>query len=234
MPEPKVITGNIFASSCHTLVNTVNCVGVMGAGIALEFRLRYPEMFERYVRLCETDQIKIGVLWLYTGADRWVLNFPTKTHWRLPSKEEYLRAGLEKFMATYEEKGIESIAFPLLGTHHGGLNQDLCMALMQSYLRECRIPVEIYEYDPTARDDLYEDFKAAFLSLPLNEASERAKLRRQYVEHIWNALRDPDIRQLNQLAKVKGIGVRTLERAFAFASEIMDTPPLPAQQNLEI
>jgi len=234
MPEPQVITGNIFTSTCQTLVNTVNCVGVMGAGIALEFRLRYPEMFTRYVELSKAGKMAIGTLWLYKGTDRWVLNFPTKQHWRFPAKAEHLHAGLDKFMATYEEKGIESIAFPLLGTHHGGLEPDLCMGIMQSYLRDCRVPVEIYYYDPAADDDLYESFKTVFFSTLPSEASLRSGLKPQYVGRIRDALGDSRIKQMNQLAKVKGIGVVTLEHAFAFARAGIEGAPSPAQQSLNV
>ena len=166
-------------------------------------------------------------------ADQWVLNFPTKQHWRFPAKEEYLHAGLEKFVAVYEEKGIESIAFPLLGTHHGGLDPDLCMGIMQSYLRDCRIPVEIYLYDPAADDDLYEGFKTVFLSTPPAEVSLRSGLRPQYVGRVGEVLADSRIKQMNQLAKVKGIGVVTLSTRSHLRARIEGAPP-PAQQSLNV
>ena len=81
--------GNIFNTEAQTIVNTVNCVGVMGAGIAYEFRLRYPQMFEKYRTLCDPNnpnRLTVGKLWLYQGNDRLILNFPTKTHWKMPSK----------------------------------------------------------------------------------------------------------------------------------------------------
>lgn len=74
----KIITGNIFTTNCQTIVNTINCVGVMGAGIALECRLRYPDMHEKYIKLCMDNHIDIGLLWIYKSSDKWVLNFPTK------------------------------------------------------------------------------------------------------------------------------------------------------------
>lgn len=83
----KIIKGNIFTSNCQTLVNAVNCVGVMGAGIALECRLRYFEMYNRYVALCEENKIEIGLLWIYKSPVKWILNFPTKKHWKYPSKK---------------------------------------------------------------------------------------------------------------------------------------------------
>ena len=156
----RVIEGNIFTSDCQTLVNTVNCVGVMGAGIALECRLRYPQMYERYVAICEQEQLDIGKLWLYRTDTRWVLNFPTKKHWRYPSQEDYLRQGLEKLVATYAQKGIRSIAMPLLGADRGGIDSEVSLGLMQEYLATGHedLSVEVYRYDPTARDDLFDSF----------------------------------------------------------------------------
>jgi len=69
----KIIQGNIFSSPCQTRVNTINCVGVMGTGIALEFKLRYPDMFTKYKQLCEQQQLDIGKLWLYKSEARWTL-----------------------------------------------------------------------------------------------------------------------------------------------------------------
>ena len=80
----------------QTIVNTINCVGVMGKGIALVFKLRYPEMFDKYQELCKSKMIGIGKLWLYKTSEspQWVLNFPTKFHWKYPSKMEYIEKGL--------------------------------------------------------------------------------------------------------------------------------------------
>lgn len=148
----KIVNGNIFNSKAQTIVNTVNCVGVMGKGIALVFKLRYPNMYEQYQKLCDQHLIEIGKLWIYKGekSDPWVLNFPTKTHWKLPSEYEYIEKGLQKFVDTYKEKGITSVAFPLLGAFNGGLDKERVIEIMQSYLSRCDIPIEIYQYDPMA------------------------------------------------------------------------------------
>lgn len=140
----------------------------MGAGIDLEFKFRLPEMFDRYAEHCRAGRINIGSLWLYkppaeSREQRWALNFPTKRHWKYPSKVEYLEAGLEKFLETYQQKGIQSIAFPLLGATNGRLAEEVSLEVMQRYLSQCDIPVEIYRYDPTATDDLYEDFRRRWL-----------------------------------------------------------------------
>lgn len=148
-------SGNIFESKAQTLVNTVNCIGVMGKGLALEYKKRYPEMFAVYQRLCKDKLLDIGKLWLYKGQNRWVLNFPTKYDWRQPATEYYLESGLDKFMKTYEERNISSIAFPLLGASNGGLAPEVSLKIMKHYLQHCKIPISIYlSYKPII-DELF-------------------------------------------------------------------------------
>lgn len=116
------IKGNLFNSSCKVIVNTVNCEGVMGKGIALEMKLRFPEMYLKYKEVCDQGLFKPGTLQLWKNSKPWILNFPTKVSWKHPSEWEYLKLGLEKFSAIYKEKEITSVAFPLLGASNGGLN----------------------------------------------------------------------------------------------------------------
>ena len=225
----KVEYGHIFTSKCQTLVNTVNCQGVMGAGIALEFKLRLPDMFEQYVDKCKKGDIDIGKSWLYKtplGAreGRWVLNFPTKRQWRYPSRFQYLRAGLEDFLQTYQEKGIESIAFPVLGASNGGLDEDESLTVMQNYLERCDIPVEIYRYDPSAIDDLFVNFKHTLVSNRDNTLLAKSmSVRVDRLNSILNVLNQPNnsINSLSQLATVPGIGSKTLEKCFRY---VMDAP----------
>ena len=214
----KFITGNIFTTNCQVLVNTVNCVGVMGAGIALECRLRYPEMHDKYINLCNEKKIDIGLLWIYKSPERWILNFPTKKHWKYPSKKEYLHAGLEKFCKTYKERGVESIALPLLGADKGGIPQEDSLGIMESYLGKIDLNIEIYRYDQKAKDDLYDKIKALILSHDLSQISNATKLRKDYVKKVVEGIERPDICQLNQLAHIKGVGIKTLEKVFIFAN----------------
>jgi O-acetyl-ADP-ribose deacetylase (regulator of RNase III) len=144
-----VIT-NIFDSPAQTLVNTVNTVGVMGKGVAAEFKRRYPEMFRRYRDLCEEGQIDIGKLYLYRTPNKWVLNFPTKKHWRYPSKIEYIELGLQKFVETYTELGITSISFPQLGCGNGGLPWKTVLPVMEKYLKG--LPISTYIHLVRQRD----------------------------------------------------------------------------------
>lgn len=137
----------IFDSNAQTLVNTVNCVGVMGKGLALEFKNRYPAMFDKYKSFCDKGVFKPGVLWIYKAEDgKWILNFPTKVDWKNPSELSYIREGLKKFVEIWEEKGIKSIAFPLLGCKNGGLDPDDVIPLMERYLNKCEgLDVTIYD-----------------------------------------------------------------------------------------
>ena len=138
-------TGDLFNSEAQTLVNTVNCVGVMGKGIALEFKKRYPDMFKSYKSICDKKLLRPGTLQLYKKSDQWILNFPTKDHWRNKSKMQWLEDGLSKFRETYKEKGISSIAFPKLGCSNGGLKWEEVKPLMEKYLTDLDIKIEIYE-----------------------------------------------------------------------------------------
>lgn len=212
-----VINGNIFNSKAQTIVNTVNCVGVMGKGIALVFKLRYPNMFEQYQKYCAQHLIEVGKLWIYKGeeTDPWVLNFPTKTHWKLPSEYEYIEKGLQKFVDSYKEKGITSIAFPLLGAFNGGLDKDRVLEIMRNYLSLCDIPVEIYQYDPLAPDDLYEQFKSNWLAIPQNRKKEVTKIKTaKQIETIDKAIKSDDLRSMISLINYPGIGVKTMECCF--------------------
>lgn len=213
-----VRTGNIFTSTCQTLVNTVNCVGVMGAGIALECRLRWPDMHTRYVELCTQGKIRPGLLWIHKATDRWILNFPTKEHWRLPSRERYLHLGLQKLAATWSERGITSIALPLLGADKGGMDPECSLALMQEYLSDLPIPVEIYRYDPTAPDDLYLQLCDWMRASDGSAIALQTGIRQSTLDRVLTAMRRPDIRQVNQLSQVDGVGIRTLEKLFLAAT----------------
>lgn len=136
---------NIFESPAQVLVNTVNTVGVMGKGIAKQYKQLYPEMFKEYQRYCEKQLLDIGKLWIYKTPNKWILNFPTKKHWRNKSEIEYIEKGLQKFVDTYKEKGIRSISFPPLGCGNGGLDWDNeVKPIMEKYLKSLDIDIFIH------------------------------------------------------------------------------------------
>lgn len=113
--------GDIFQASVDVIVNPVNCVGVMGAGLALEFKKRYPAMFEKYKEACNLKLLRPGMLQLHRASSPKVLNFPTKDCWRDPSELSYIESGLRKLTDNYQDLCIKSIAFPKIGCGYGKL-----------------------------------------------------------------------------------------------------------------
>ncbi len=224
MSNIKFIYGNIFTSKCQTLVNTINCSGIMGAGIALEIKYRYPELFTKYVTFCENKQIAIGSLWLYKSEKKWILNFPTKNHWKYPSKIEYLEKGLNKFVDTYKDKKIESIAFPLLGNQNGKLDPIIVKDLMIDYLSQCDIPIEIYDFNPYAKDDLFDVFSNFILNYNIATIKEKLNISDKVAKIIIENIKFSNINSIIQLINISGIGDETMQKIFNFCmSEIQAT-----------
>ncbi len=146
------VQGDLFQSPAQVLVNTVNTVGVMGKGVALQFKRHFPDMYAKYRELCEKGDFSVGSLWLYKTPNKWVLNFPTKRHWRQPSRIEYVESGLKKFVETYSSMGIHSIAFPPLGCGNGQLDfRSQVQPLMEKYLQP--LPIEVFVYPE--RDNVF-------------------------------------------------------------------------------
>ena len=121
----RFTTGDILAEDTEALVNTVNCVGVMGRGIALQFKKAYPENFRVYAEACERGDVRPGRVFVFeTGAltnPRYIVNFPTKRHWRANSRIDDIDSGLKDLVSVIRERGIRSIAVPPLGSGLGGL-----------------------------------------------------------------------------------------------------------------
>lgn len=139
------VEGDIFASPAEVLTNTVNTVGAMGKGVALTFRKIYPEMYEEYRKLCESGELTIGKLHVYRTPHKTILNFPTKKHWRNPSKPEYIEAGLKRLLINYDRLQFSSIAMPPLGCGNGGLDfESQVKPLLEKYLSNLPIPVFVY------------------------------------------------------------------------------------------
>ncbi len=119
-------TGNIFEENIDAIVNTVNCMGIMGRGIALQFKNKYPDNFKAYASACKLNEIKPGQMFVFETEGgrnpRYIINFPTKRHWRTKSRLEDIESGLHALAQLIEEKNIKSIAIPPLGCGLGGLN----------------------------------------------------------------------------------------------------------------
>ncbi len=123
----EIAKGNLLETPVEALVNTVNTQGIMGKGIALQFKQAFPEMFRDYEKACKAGEVRLGKVHVYdlgglSGGPRWIINFPTKGHWRERSRLADIEAGLQELVATVRRLGVRSIAVPPLGCGHGGLN----------------------------------------------------------------------------------------------------------------
>ena len=145
-------TGDILAEEAEALVNTVNCVGVMGRGIALQFKRAFPENFKAYATQCKRNEMRPGRVFVFETGDvlfpRYIINFPTKRHWRSRSRLSDIVDGLYWLEAHCEEWGIESLAVPALGCQNGGLRWAEIGPLLFERLGRLGIPVELYAPPP--------------------------------------------------------------------------------------
>ena len=151
----QILVGDILKSRAQTLINTVNCVGVMGKGIALEFKNRFPDMYEDYVQRCERNEVKPGVPYLYkTLFPPQIINFPTKDHWKSISKVSDIERGLQHLVAHYTEWGVTSLAVPPLGCGNGQLEWRVVGPLIYRFVKDMPIPVEMYAPYGTRQKEL--------------------------------------------------------------------------------
>ncbi len=154
------LTGNIFDSHAMALVNTVNLLGVMGKGIAFQFKEKYPNNYKVYKNACKDKTISIGKSLVTkektTYGEKFIINFPTKTDWRKPSEYIYIEQGLENLVDIINQYGIKSIAIPPLGSGNGGLNWPKVKSIIETKL-SC-LDIDIYIYEPTTQ--IIEQMKA--------------------------------------------------------------------------
>ena len=176
--------GDLFESNAQTLVNTVNCVGIMGKGVALAFKERFPDMFNDYVERCRVGQVKLGRPYVYERVvPPWILNFPTKEHWRSVSRLQDIVEGLRYLEVHYREWGIESLAVPPLGCGQGQLEWRVVGPTLYRNLKRLEIPVELYAPFNTPHEEL----SPMFLDQPSGSQSESA-LPAYRVQPAWVAV----------------------------------------------
>lgn len=150
--------GNLLTANAEALVNTVNTVGIMGKGIALMFKEHFPENFKIYEAACKRGEVRVGRMLVTErqdmyGPPKWIINFPTKEHWRSPSQIEWIEEGLKDLLRVIRENKIKSVAIPPLGSGNGGLIwQDVRLKIEAAL---SALPdVEIVVYEPT---DMYQN-----------------------------------------------------------------------------
>ena len=224
---------DLFESPVRVLVNTVNTVGVMGRGIAKDFKGIYPEMFRQYQVLCEKNWFDVGKLWLYKTPNKWILNFPTKRHWRSPSRPEYVEAGLKKFIQTYHQYGITSISFPLLGCGNGELDWETQVRpLMERYLET--LPITVFTHLLHRKDPFTPEHR--------NVAAMRGWLRGEPeslpFSEVWDDLRSSfanptNLRCFDTTRKAFSAEVNTMDDGIALALD-GETIVLPSEALMDL
>lgn len=153
----EFVKGDLFSYNADIIVNTVNCVGVMGAGIALSFKQRYPDMYNDYVRKCRRKEVFPGKPYIWSRSDMFsnsdtdiIINFPTKNHWKNPSKYEYIDDGLRWMKDILPNFSGKTIAIPPLGCGHGGLDWAIVKEMIISYLKDIDMRILVFEPDPAS------------------------------------------------------------------------------------
>lgn len=148
----KLITfkkGNLLEDPAEALVNTVNTVGVMGKGMALQFKQAFPDVYKQYEKDCKADKVHIGKMHVVSVEGivnpKYIINFPTKKHWRNPSQLQYIESGLEDLIYSLHKLNIHSVAIPPLGCGNGGLDWLIVREKIISAFEDQQIHVSIYE-----------------------------------------------------------------------------------------
>lgn len=139
------LKGNIFLASAQTMINTVNLRGTMGKGLALEFKNRFPGLFESYTNDLLDKRLAIGAPTIWKGKEKWVVNFPTKDDWRKPSEYEYIEKGLVGLRPKLDEWSVLSLAIPPLGCGLGSLDWNKVRPMIEKYLGDMEMSIEVFE-----------------------------------------------------------------------------------------
>ncbi len=155
----KYLTGDMLQADAEALVNTVNTVGVMGKGIALQFKEAFPYNNKVYVQACKNKELSVGQLLPVTDSNllygkKLIINFPTKTHWRQPSKYEYIEEGLIALKTLIQTNNIKSIAIPPLGAGNGGLDWAVVKPMIVNVLEGLEVDIQIYEPNKAIKEIL--------------------------------------------------------------------------------
>ena len=206
------------------IVNTVNCVGAMGKGVALDFKLRFPDMFREYQKICFKHLLKPGQILPYTKSTPIILNFAIKDDWKDPSRVEWIEETLQKFVAKYHALGITSVAFPWMGAMNGGLPFETIQRLTRKYLSELDdIEIEVYDFDPDVPCALYNSLKHIISNqiFTPHELENMSQIKVRYWEKIFNAVNDDKTKSINNLCNYvedgkRIIGKTNIERLFIF------------------
>lgn len=212
------LTGNIFSSSAKAIVITVNCEGVMGAGIALDAKNRWPEIYDVYSKRCERNDFHVGEIMWADSVSKKVALFPSKKLWRAPSKLSYISDGLDTLRSDIDQMSITSIALPHLGCSNGGLTWSEVKPLIVEKLSTIDgLLVELWKFEQNFVDQDFQKFREVFLSLNSKDASSWVSFSKSTEKFIRQVLSESELTNFVQLAEVRGVGKKTLEKIYKAA-----------------
>ncbi len=211
----RYIKGNLLESRAEALVNTVNTVGVMGKGIALQFKKAFPQNFKVYEKACKSGALNVGQMLIHEEhlleGRKFIINFPTKTSWKLPSEYEYIEKGLLALKKAIIEKGIRSIALPPLGAGNGGLNWNKVKILIEKALADLDVDIEVYEpnqqiLEVLAKERVKLTPARAMLLLVLHDLAKHGELVSEFAaEKVVYFLQRIGAKDIFRLSFVKGL-----------------------------
>ena len=209
----KYLSGTIFNAGTSTIVNTVNCDGFMGAGLALEFKLRYPKLYQDYLKDIAENKVNIGQVNYYFVNNMTIINFPTKLHFNFPSKTDWIEAGLKNFVETYKKFNITSVAFPKLGARNGGLDWREVKIIMEKYLSNLDIDVFICLDEKADAEGIEKLMIEQLNKLVSHDANDMLKLKPNILKLIYEKL---PVKRFYQIYEVKGLGIKSYEKIFKY------------------
>lgn len=213
----KYISYSMFdafdAPGIQTVVNTVNCMGIMGKGLALEFKIRYPEMYVDYLERFRKGELVVGEPYLFKTTNKCILNFPTKNHWKYPSRIEFIESGLKFFISHYRNWNIKSIAFPRLGCTSGNLEWSQVGPVMKKYLNDLK-DIDVHIFLDQQTSDKEREFLKIFNDAQTSTLKTNFRLTDKQVTSLREHLkRHGALKRIRDLLEIKSIGPVAYKRA---------------------
>lgn len=215
------LEGTVFNTDADAIVNTINCTGVMNAGVALEYSLRYPELLKEYEQKCKNNEITVGHIYYYKDKEKLIVNFPTKWHFKYPSKLEWIEEGLKDFVKTYKKYGIKIVAFTKLGTLNGGLDWNRVKLLMEKYLNNLEIPVYICLDNKKEAEGLEKEMLSVLDSIDITKIRDEIRLTAKQIEILQKNI---PVDRFWKIKEIAGIGTTTYKKIFNYCKRQVEKP----------
>lgn len=212
MAKISYMNGNIFNSKVDAIVTTVNCVGFMGKGMALECALRHPEVENEYQIACKDNQIKIGsIYWIILRNGQHLALFPTKNDYKHNSKMSYITSGLQSLVESLYQRGIKSVALPKLGSELGGLDWNLVEVEIMKYFEHVDVDLEIWSYGGAKQDEMISTLIYKLQS-DFSGVRKLTGVSEELLKKILAASENTIFLSVSDLLRIKGMGKSSVKK----------------------